>query len=47
VRRGVPFAIESVLERANSSNREAGEAALELGAEECVPGGDGETATGP
>jgi hypothetical protein len=47
VRSGVPSAIESTLERANSSNRKAGEAALELGAEECAPGDNGETASGP
>ena len=47
VRSGVPAAIESVLERANSSNQKAAEAAIELGAEDCVPGDDGETANGP
>jgi hypothetical protein len=46
VRSGLPVAIESVLERANSSNQKAGEAAIELGAEDCVPGNDQETATG-
>jgi hypothetical protein len=44
---GQPAAIESVLERANSSNQKAGEAATELGAEKCLPGDDEETATGP
>jgi hypothetical protein len=43
---GDPAAIESVLQRANSSNQKAGEAAIELGAEECAPGYDEETATG-
>ena len=45
---GQPAAIESVLQRANSSNQKAGEAATELGADKCLPGDDDEeTATDP
>jgi hypothetical protein len=47
VRSGIPSAIESVLERANSSNQRAAEAAIELGADECVAADDGDTASGP
>jgi hypothetical protein len=43
---GDPAAIQGVLERANSSNQKAGEAAVELGAEECAPGADGKTTSG-
>ena len=38
---GQQAAIESVLARANASNQQAGEAAVELGAERCAPGDGG------
>lgn len=41
-----PNALESVVQRANSSNQKAGEAALELGAEECAPTNASETTSG-